>query len=575
MDINILIGTVVGLILGIGIMVAISRQTAKQRQDDLAAANQRVDALMREAADAQRSIGMLRGAQDALERQHRELVEQHQADLRGASTVEQNLATERTDRLRAQDAMSRAQADAVAAIDAQRSAEAEGMRLHEIAEAQSLAAQMAQRELDTVKIERDKIRVERDHAQTQRDAAIAASGQASEARANAESGIKHADAKVLEMKEFLEQAQTNLSAAFTEMAGKAFAERTAQVEAGLLTATAKSKEDIDALLKPFDQRIGEFRQRVDQIYGDEAKERASLVGAVTKLEGLNRHIADQADQLTRALKGSAKVRGDWGELALDTVLTASGLIEGQHYARQVGVNTEEGGNRRPDVVVRLPGDRHIIIDAKALLNDWQAAMNADTDVAQVAHLQNHAAALRRHVGELSLKNYPHLLAGEALEFTIAFIPIEGALSAAIAVDPQLQIEAFSKRVALASPNTLIALLSLCGRIWQREQVQREADEITKLGGLLLTSVANFTESFGKVGDQMAAAVRQYENAKQQLNENTQSITARAKRLEDLGVKATKPQRKKRAGSEPVPVEFSPVLIELAPATATDDDAEEI
>ncbi len=197
-------------------------------------------------------------------------------------------------------------------------------------------------------------------------------------QAQTEANLAHAEQAKAEIKGFLDNAQSKLSATFAELAGKTFEERGAQFESNVRTATQQSKSDIETLLKPFADQLNTFRTRVDTVYGEEAKERAALAGAVNELKTLNQGMAEQASALTRALKGSAKVRGDWGELMLENVLRSSGLEEGAHYDRQSSSEDDEGRRLRPDVVVRLPGDRRIVVDSKVNLIDWQQAMNAET-----------------------------------------------------------------------------------------------------------------------------------------------------------------------------------------------------
>src|SRR6478735_9211497 len=226
-----------------------------------------------------------------------------------------------------------------------------------------------------------------------------------------------------ETEAFVRNAQEQLSAKFTELAGKAFQERGQQFEQNVRTATGQSKADIELLLKPFADQLGTFRQRIDTVYGEEAKERSALLGAVQELKTLNQDMASQASALTRALKGNAKVRGDWGELMLENVLRSSGLEEGVHFDRQQTSTDEEGRRLRPDVIVRLPDDRRIVVDSKVNLVAWEEAMNAETPEAQQDAMRRHSVALRQHVRDLADRNYPRAVGADALEVTIAFVPI--------------------------------------------------------------------------------------------------------------------------------------------------------
>lgn len=357
--------------------------------------------------------------------------------------------------------------------------------------------------------------------------------------AGARANLEHAGRANTQMRAFLDEAQVKLSGAFSELAGKVFEEKGQQFEKNIRHATGQSRNDIEALLKPFGERIQDFRQRVDMLYGDEAKERASLLGAVTELKGLNQEMATQAEALTRALKGSSKVRGDWGELMLESVLRGSGLEDGVHYDRQKGTTGEDGARLQPDIVVRLPDERCVVVDSKVNLVAWQEAMNAETPEVQNDALRRHAAGLRQHMRDLASKNYPKAIGDSALEITIAFVPIEGALSAALGSDPDLQTDAFERRIVFASPNTLMALLRVVERLWTRDKIQREAVAISETGGKVLDALMGFVAEFDLVGKRLDDASEAFKKARHRLSESNQAVIPRARRLAELGARGRK------------------------------------
>ena len=350
--------------------------------------------------------------------------------------------------------------------------------------------------------------------------------------ADAMANLSHSDRTNAEMKTFLEGAQERLSGVFAELAGKTLEERTQQ-------AAHQSKSDLEMLLKPFGEQLSGFRSRVDTLYGEEAKERAALVGKIDELKTLNQDMAQRAHELTRALKGNAKIRGDWGELMLESVLQGSGLVEGAHYQRQKASTTEEGARLHPDILVNLPDERRIVIDSKVNLIAWQEAMNAALPEEQHEALRRHSIALRQHIKELGDKNYPKAIGEGALEITIAFVPIEGALSAALGFDASLQTYAFDQKIVFASPNTLMALLRVVERLWTRDKIQREASEIAKVGGLVLDSLMNFMTDFDNVGRQLDDARTAFNSARGKLTESNQALIPRARRLHQLGAKGKK------------------------------------
>lgn len=383
---------------------------------------------------------------------------------------------------------------------------------------QASARQQAEQQCAALAVERAALREERDTLRAQ--------------LAERESTLSHSERSKDEMRAFIDNARTQLSGAFTELASKAFDERTRQ-------AAQQSKNDLDLLLKPFAEQLTGFRQRVDTLHGEDTRERATLVGKIDELKTLNQDMAQRAHELTRALRGNAKVRGDWGELMLENVLQGSGLVEGEHYQRQHSATTDEGERQRPDIVVNLPDERRIVIDSKVNLIAWQEAMNAETPDAQQDALRRHAVGLRQHVRDLGGKNYPKALGENTLEITIAFVPIEGALSAALGCDASLQTYAFEQKIVFASPNTLMALLRVVERLWTRDKIQREASEIARTGGLVLDSLTNFMSDFDRVGKQLDDARTAFNDARGKLSESNQAVIPRARRLVELGAKGKK------------------------------------
>lgn len=351
--------------------------------------------------------------------------------------------------------------------------------------------------------------------------------------------LRHADAANVEMRQFLEQAQEKLKGTFAELAGRVFDERGQLFEKNVKLATSQGRTDLETLLKPFAEKLGEFRSRVDTLYGEEAKERSALLGAVTELKTLNQTMALSTDSLTRALKGSSKVRGDWGELMLESVLRGSGLEEGLHYDKQSSTRDDEGRALRPDIVVRLPDERLVVVDSKVNLVAWQEAMNnMDNAELHSLSLRRHADGLRQHVKDLCERNYPGALGEKALDITIAFVPIEGALSAALGSDTALQTFAFERKVVFASPNTLMALLRVVDRLWSRDRSQRQAMQIAEAGGKVLDSLNAFLVDFKAVGKKIEESHDAYGRAVNRL-ESSQGLLPRGRKLVELGVRGKK------------------------------------
>ncbi|HEX3896455.1 MAG TPA: DNA recombination protein RmuC, partial [Rudaea sp.] len=291
---------------------------------------------------------------------------------------------------------------------------------------------------------------------------------------------------------------------------------------------------------------------------DNTKGRAELVGKIGELTSLNQNMAAAADSLTKALKGNAKMRGDWGEIVLDTVLKSSGLVEGTNYERQARVHDEDLNKHRvPDVVVHLPDGRKVVVDSKVNLIAWAEATNAEEASLVDDALRCHSLALRNHVRDLSDKNYPALVGPDALQMTIAFVPIEGALSHALAHMPDLQTHAFEKKVVFATPNTLMAMLQVVERLWTRDKIQRQVATIASEAGKLLDSLSSFLGEFAAIETQLGKTTTAVEAARKKLQTSQQSVIARAQRLVEAGARG-----KKALAEELIPVESTEAAIPL-------------
>jgi DNA recombination protein RmuC len=364
--------------------------------------------------------------------------------------------------------------------------------------------------------------------------------QARETQVQATANVEHLRAAQQQMQRFVDEAQAKLTDAFALKAAQVLDEKGKVFADGVRQANERGRIDLDALLKPFADNLGRFQVQVAGLYATEAKERSELTGAVKELRTLNEDMASKAAELARALRGNARIRGDWGELMLESVLRGSGLEEGVHYERQQSSTDEDGRRLRPDVVVNLPGERQVVVDSKVNLIAWQDAMNAvdDPDVHSLS-LQRHSEALRRHVKDLADRDYPRALGERSLEVTIAFVPIEGALSAALGADPSLQNYAFERGVVFASPNTLMAMLRVVDRLWIRDTMQKRALEIGEAGGKVLDALQGFLADFDMIEKRLGDAGAAFKSARNRLVESNQSAISRAQRLVELGVKGKK------------------------------------
>lgn len=340
-------------------------------------------------------------------------------------------------------------------------------------------------------------------------------------------------------KGFLESAPAQLRSAFLEAASKVFDEKAIVLDQKIKATGEASRLGLEATLKPLSDSMVTFQQRLEQLSRDASQERQQLVGSLGEMKTLNQHMAEATSGLSRALKGNAKARGDWGELILETVLKASGLEEGANYLRQAESKDEDGQRQRPDVVVLLPEGRKVVVDAKVNLVAWAEYHNADTPEAEAEALVRHTAALRQHVKDLAAKNYPASIGADSIDFTVLFVPIEGALSAALTFNADIQIEAFRKKILFTSPNTLMGMLRVVERLWNRDKVQKQVAHIQEEAQKLMDALTRFFEEFDQLGQRVEATGKAYAQAKNRLTDSNQSVAARGRRLVEAGAKGTR------------------------------------
>ena len=373
----------------------------------------------------------------------------------------------------------------------------------------------------------------------------------SEARAaRADAELEAARAAQEQTRAFLGEAQAKLSAAFHEVASKVFDEKSMVLDQKIKETGEASKLGIEGTLKPFADQLGQFRQRIETFTSEQGKDHARLVGALGELRTLNQNMAEATGSLTRALKGNAKARGDWGEMILDTVLKASGLVEGRNYQRQGGARDEDGRLHRPDVVILLPDGRRVVVDSKVNLVAWSEANEAETPEQYNDAILRHAAAMRLHLRELADKNYPKVLGPDTLDLTVMFVPIEGAMAAALSLNADLQTEAFQRKIAFASPNTLMALLTVVERLWTRDKLQKQVGLIGEDAGKVLDAVTTFLDEFEKVGDHLQRASKAFTDSQRQLRDSDRSVVARTRRLVEQGAKGKKLLREELQPTSP-------------------------
>ncbi|MBL7704025.1 MAG: DNA recombination protein RmuC [Taibaiella sp.] len=301
--------------------------------------------------------------------------------------------------------------------------------------------------------------------------------------------------------------------------------------------TEANKANIEALLKPLGENIDLFKKKVEETYDKESKQRFSLEEKVKELVEQTNKVSSEANNLASALKGQSKKQGNWGEVILESILQQSGLVKNREYFLQQTIKDEAGRSLRPDVLVKLPDNRIIIIDSKVSLVAYDRFSAADNAEQQTIHLAEHLKSVYIHIDELSSKQYDNLDA--ALDFTMMFVPIEPAYLVAIQADQDLWAYAYAKRVLLVSPTNLIACLKLMADLWKREMQSKNALEIVKRGELLYEKFVSFVSTLEELGRQINKTQQSYTTAIGQLNTGNGHLIGQALKLKNLGLKSSK------------------------------------
>ena len=279
----------------------------------------------------------------------------------------------------------------------------------------------------------------------------------------------------------------------------------------------QSSQSVKEIITPVKLQIEEFKKRVDDIYDKEAKERNTLLHEIKTLKELNEKMSQDALNLTNALKGETKQQGTWGEMILERVLESSGLREGEEYEREVSLKSEEGERFRPDVIVKLPGDRQIIIDAKTSLTNYERYISSSSKEGKNKELKLHINSIKEHIKELSKKDYEKLSGVNSLDFIFMFIPVEGALLVALKNDPTLYDKAFREHIVLVSPTTLLVALRAVENSWRYEKQAQNIKEVTIKAEKLYTKFVGFLKDFESVGKSIKKSEESYNDALKKLS----------------------------------------------------------
>ena len=300
-----------------------------------------------------------------------------------------------------------------------------------------------------------------------------------------------------------------------------------------------NQKNIGDILNPLKEKIEKFEKKVDETYEKGFKDQTDLRSELKRLYELNSRISEEANNLTKALKSDTKKLGNWGELILDRILEQSGLVKGKEYYSQYSDKNDSGELIRPDVVVMLPDDKHIIIDSKVSLIAYEQYVNSEEDDLRDRYLKAHLDSVREHIKGLSDKGYQTAANLDSPDFVLLFMPIEPAFHLAIPNAPELFYFARQRKIVIVSPTTLLATLKTVESIWKHEKQTRNAMEIASQGKSMLEKLYGFLEDMEKLGKQIDSLQSTYDQAQKRLSTGKGNLVRQAERLKDLGVKTEK------------------------------------
>ena len=321
--------------------------------------------------------------------------------------------------------------------------------------------------------------------------------------------------------------------------------KTAQMRAleeSLPQLRAQNREQLDLLLSPFQSQLKDLSERIHRTYDVESKERVSLKKEIELLLRAQEKMSAETESLTKALRGDSKAQGDWGEITLKRVLEASGLREGQEYQEQgkgFDLRNSEGQLRKPDFLILLPEERVMIVDSKVSLSAYELFIREETEPLKEKFLKDFLASIHRHIEDLSEKDYPALYGIQSPDFTLMFVPTDGAFSLAMQSDVQLHEKAWSKRVVLVSPSLLLPILKTVEFMWRQDRQSKNAERIARAAGLLYDKFSGFLDDLEKVKTHIGHTDKALEEAFSKLKFGQGNLVRQVERLRDLGARSKK------------------------------------
>lgn len=394
--------------------------------------------------------------------------------------------------------------------------------------------QPAMRELEmslsSLRSEKEGLRLEKARLSEQVDALNNETIRLNRDLATREEAEKHLKERLENQTREVKDMQKALQNEFKNLANDILEEKTRRF-------TEQNSKRLDEILNPFKDQIKGFEKRVEDTYQKSLRDQTDLQAELKKLQDLNIRISEEAGNLTRALKGDVKKQGNWGEMILDKVLERSGLTKGMEYETQESFVTDEGRRIQPDVVVHLPDNKHILIDAKVSLVAYEQYTAAEKPEEQIVYLRQHLDSVKKHVKELAEKNYQHTKGVQSPDFVLLFIPIESSFSVAVKEDPGLFNEAWSKHIVIVSPTTLLATLMTVSSIWKQENQTRNALKIADEGARLYDKFLLFLEDLEKLGEKLNAATKHYDDSIKKMKYGKGNLISKVEGLRELGIRS--------------------------------------
>jgi len=335
--------------------------------------------------------------------------------------------------------------------------------------------------------------------------------------------------KFQEQQQSLEGLQQKFTLAFSEVANKILDEKTAKF-------TVQNQSNLETILSPLKANIKAFEEKVDKVYKDEAAERNHLKGVIFQLMDQSKQIQTDANNLTKALKGDNKKQGNWGEVILERVLESSGLVKGREYRVQASLKSDDGAKLQPDVVIDLPDEKHLIVDAKISLVAYEEMMNSPTEEEKVSNLKRHLISVKSHIDGLAGKNYQNLYQINSPDFVLLFMPIESSFSVTVQADHELFNYAWDRKVVIVSPTTLLATLRTIASIWKVDRQNKNVFEIAEEAGALYDKFVGFITDMEKIGKHLDLSQKAHEEAFKKLQYGSGNLIGKVEKIKKLGAK---------------------------------------